>query len=73
MGEAGLTQFAAGGGVFGNFELVWLQDLLARSGAMIIAIVHAGGLAMRQKFDARDARAINCMKSESGPLSPGDI
>ncbi len=40
---------------------------------MIIAIVHAGGLAMRQKFDARDARAINCMKSESGPLSPGDI
>lgn len=71
--EAALTAFESGGGELDEAERGRLCAALESGGAIFLAEDENGGVGVRLKFTAKDARAINRMENEGGPVGSDDV
>ena len=71
--EAALAEFESGRDDPGDSAKARLRHTLEEGGAMFLPEDHSGGIGVRLKFTAKDAKAINRMEGEGGPVGSDDV
>lgn len=73
LDEAALADFEAGRAALDDDGKARLRHTLEEDGAVFLPEDGAGGAGVRLKFTAKDARAINRMEGEGGPVGSDDV
>ncbi|OYW88825.1 MAG: DNA-binding protein [Sphingobium sp. 32-64-5] len=71
--EAALTAFETGGMALDEDARQRLCLALESGGAIFLPEDEHGGVGVRLKFTAKDARAVNRMENEGGPVGSDDV
>ncbi|WHO40801.1 DNA-binding protein [Sphingobium sp. AP49] len=71
--EQALADFENGRTALPEPEALRLHSILEEGGAQFLPETDGMGVGVRLKFTARDARAINRMESEGGPVGTDDL
>lgn len=73
LDASALADFEAGRAELDDNAEARLRHALEESGALFLPEEDAGGVGVRLKFTARDARAINRLEGEGGPVGEDDV